>query len=386
MDQQHALEGVTWDFGPNKITKNGLQTIKNLAGAFKNSYVGSLLPKRYEPLSIYLRAQYESVPISAAYSFMMSLYPDTADGLDLMKGYNQIDTSNLPITTEELKGLRARLGLGLPITDKQNVDLYPGNPDLLYVHAVSKNFPSWSSTLDSIRKQAFNNFIGVYPNFVNDLKRALNKQGDDALTIGNAILYLDYYQMAINDGQTPTQASITGDLERQEKEYYFTFYQKGLLGSRAYTRVLADAYIRHVVEVINLKAKDLTDGSLADKRIHELKASLEFGTKTTWLAVLKVLGQEVYDCGFSFGDTMTWELLKDGSKFSVRFLVQDTEFNLPGATGGILPLDKWNDFMIGNMYFGSVKDLQKDSGAENPENHLIRDTADSETNWQWWQN
>jgi hypothetical protein len=112
------LEGVTWDYGPNKITKNGLQTIKNLAGAFKNSYVGSLLPKRYEPLSIYLRAQYENVPMSAAYSFMMSLYPDTADGLDLVRGYTNIDTSNLPITSSELQDLRSRLGLGLPIADK----------------------------------------------------------------------------------------------------------------------------------------------------------------------------------------------------------------------------------------------------------------------------
>lgn len=38
------------------------------------------------------------------------------------------------------------------------------------------------------------------------------------------------------------------------------------------------------------------------------------------------------------------------------------------------------------MYYGSITDLQKDSGAENPENHLTRDTADSESPQQWWSN
>ena len=97
MDQAHSLEGVKWDLGANKVTDKGLQTIKNEAQAFKAKYVGKLLPKKYEPLSVYLRAQYESVPISDAYAFMMSLYPDTADGLDLMKGYTAVDTSNLHI-------------------------------------------------------------------------------------------------------------------------------------------------------------------------------------------------------------------------------------------------------------------------------------------------
>lgn len=265
MDQSHSLEGVKWDQGANKVTDKGLQTVKNEAYAFKARYVGSLLPKKYEPLSIYLRAQYESVPISDAYAFMMSLYPDTADGLDLMKGYQAIDTSNLPITSEELNGLRARLGLGLPSTEKQNVDLYPGNPDLLYVHAVSKNFPEWDTTIKQMRKSALDEFQGQYPNFINDLKRALKKENDDALTLGNALFYLDYYNMAVSNGQTPTRASITGDLERQEKAYYRSFFDKGFLGKNSYNRVLANAYLKHIVEMINLKKQDLTENNLSDK-------------------------------------------------------------------------------------------------------------------------
>jgi hypothetical protein len=91
--------------------------------------------------------------------------------------------------------------------------LYPGNPDLLFVHAVSKNFPEWDTTIKQMRKSALDEFQGQYPNFINDLKRALKKENDDALTLGNALFYLDYYNMAISNGQTPTRASITGDLE-----------------------------------------------------------------------------------------------------------------------------------------------------------------------------
>jgi hypothetical protein len=118
-----------------------------------------------------------------------------------------------------------------------------------------------------------------------------------------------------------------------------------------------------------------------------MKASLDFGSKTTWYTVVRVLGAEPTDWGFSFGDTVSFELLKDGNKFSVRTLIQDGPYDLtPGSTAGILPLDKWSEFIISKMYYGTITELQKDSGAENPDNHIIRDTADSETPLQWWAN
>lgn len=44
-----------------------------------------------------------------------------------------------------------------------------------------------------------------------------------------------------------------------------------------------------------------------------MKASLDFGSKLTWLTIIKVLGGSVDDWGYSFGDTINWELLRDGS-------------------------------------------------------------------------
>jgi hypothetical protein len=46
------------------------------------------------------------------------------------------------------------------------VDVYPGNPDLMFVHAVSKNFPEWSNTIKQMRKSALDEFNGRNPNFI----------------------------------------------------------------------------------------------------------------------------------------------------------------------------------------------------------------------------
>lgn len=382
-----ALEGVKWDLGPDKLTDKGLDSISNAANSFKSNYVGTLLPSKYEPMSLYVRAQYESVPISSAYAFVMKMYEDTADGLDLMKGYTAVDSSNLPVTSQELNGLRSRMKLGLPASDNQNVDVYPGNPDLLFVHSVTKNFPEWGNTIKQMRKSSLDEFNGRNPNFIQDLKKALDKESEDQLTLGNAIFYLDYYNMAIKNGQTPTKASINGDLQRQEQDYFQAFFDKGFLGKDAYNRVLANAYLKHVVNMLNLKKQDISENNLSDKRIHELKGSLDFGSKLTLLAVLKVLDQPIDDWHYSFADTLNFELQKDGDEFSVKTTYNGDALDLTSdSSNGILALDKWTDYLISRMYYGSITDLQKDSGAENPENHLTRDTADSESAQQWWSN
>lgn len=73
--------------------------------------------------------------------------------------------------------------------------------------------------------------------------------------------------------------------------------------------MLAHAYLMHVVTMMNMKAQDLADGDLGDKRIHELKVSLDFGSKLTILTILAALDQDVGDYGFTYGDTLEFALL-----------------------------------------------------------------------------
>lgn len=102
----------------------------------------------------------------------------------------------------------------------------------------------------------------------------------------------------------------------------------------------------------------------------------------TYLTVLKVLGQTIDDWGYSFGDTLTFEMSAD---YKVKSMKNGAAIDLTSdSASGVMSLEKWTDYLISRMYYGSITDCQKDSGAENPDNHLVRDTTDSETNMQWW--
>lgn len=47
LDQQHAIEGMNFEDIANKVTDEGLKTLKRLAFQFKSKY-GSLIPKQYD--------------------------------------------------------------------------------------------------------------------------------------------------------------------------------------------------------------------------------------------------------------------------------------------------------------------------------------------------
>ncbi len=114
---------------------------------------------------------------------------------------------------------------------------------------------------------------------------------------------------------------------------------------------------------------------------------MDFGSKITTLAILKTLEQEIDDWGYTFCDTLNFELIKDGDDFTVKSTFNDEPLDLTSdSSNGELALDKFNEYVVSRMYYGDIPDLQKDSGAENPENHLTRDTADSESAMQWWSN
>lgn len=49
-----------------------------------------------------------------------------------------------------------------------------------------------------------------------------------------------------------------------------------------------------------------------------------------------------------------------------------------------MPLEEFNEYFMDRMYYGSIADAQKVDEAENPDNYMTRDSADSESNMQWW--
>lgn len=100
-----------------------------------------------------MRSQYENIPIISAYAFMMALYPESADGLSLMRGYRNMNTSNIPVSHEELMNVRQRLNIEDPYPGKKDVQIYAGNPDLLFVANILQNFKTWKDDIDKATKQ-----------------------------------------------------------------------------------------------------------------------------------------------------------------------------------------------------------------------------------------
>ena len=82
----------------------------------------------------------------------MALYPETADGLSLMRGYRNINTSNIPVTHEELLNVWQRLKIEDPFPTKKEIQIYAGNPDLLFVANILQNFKSWKDDIDKSTK------------------------------------------------------------------------------------------------------------------------------------------------------------------------------------------------------------------------------------------
>lgn len=141
----------------------------------------------------------------SAYAYFLSMYPETADGISLMRGFWNIDTSNIPVTHDELQALRLRLSLELPHPEKKDVQLFAGNPDLLFVQNIFKNFPTWKDEVLVNQKKYLQAFEGKYPDYLITIRKVLGKEKDKELTLGNAIFYLDVYYQGLANSLTPTK-------------------------------------------------------------------------------------------------------------------------------------------------------------------------------------
>ncbi len=91
-------------------------------------------------------------------------------------------------------------------------------------------------------------------------------------------------------------------------DQYFKHFFKGLLSNPAMVRVLSNGYIHHLCSLMTLKKQDHQNGDLQDTRIHQVKASFDFGNKLTILSFLTNIGAQVDSWGFSYGDSLQFIL------------------------------------------------------------------------------
>jgi len=135
----------------------------------------------------------------------------------------------------------------------------------------------------------------------------LGKEKDKELTLGNAFQYLDVYFQGLANGLTPWNDVLDKDMIKATDQYFKHFF-KGLLSNPAMVRVLSNGYIHHLCSLMTLKKQDHQNGDLQDTRIHQVKASFDFGNKLTILSFLTNIGAQVDSWGFSYGDSLQFIL------------------------------------------------------------------------------
>ena len=197
-----------------------------------------------------------------------------------------MNTSNIPVTHEELMNVRQRLNIEDPYPGRKDVQLYPGNPDLLFVANILQNFKSWKEDIDKATKNELQIFEGKYPQYIVNLRKVLGKERDTELTLGNAFQYLDVYFQGLANGLTPRNDVLDKDMVKATEQYFKHFF-KGLFSNPAMVRVLSNGYIHHICALMSLKKQDHQNQDLQDTRIHQIKASFDFGNKLTILSFFK---------------------------------------------------------------------------------------------------
>ena len=172
---------------------------------------------------------------------------------------------------------------------------------------------------DDIRKslnKAKNEFEEKYQNrLYESLARAMSKNPSD-INFANTILYLDDYITAKANGQ---RIPYTFDFQTETliDEYFTHYYERGLFGDTALTRVFTSSYFTNLGKELLAKHAALTEGKDADKFIRELKHAVHISNDQTFAAVMHQLGER-HGPRPSFARQVDWVFFERGGEFYVK--------------------------------------------------------------------
>jgi len=127
-DPKYYTTNANYNREAGQITEEGEKHLFELGAKTKKAYTDSgLLPSTYDPKTIFIRGANDNVSIMSGYAYLMGMYPNTVEGVDLMVSYD--DLSEVPITAEQVDRVRTDVFSQRPKCDYQRVDFYPGNDD-----------------------------------------------------------------------------------------------------------------------------------------------------------------------------------------------------------------------------------------------------------------
>ena len=346
-----------------KITYVGEKNMYRLGEQSRDRFINSgFLPLSYDPTTIFVRWPSDNVSILSGYSYIMGIYPTTIEGVDLMRGFDELTT--VPISESEINNVRQEIGVSRPECGDQRLDVYPGNSDREFLIKPMSLYPGQKDLIKRKINDAKDDFERMYgKRLYQALAEAKDKDPND-INSSNAIFYLDDYITAKANVQ---RIPYTLDPQTEDliNEYYTYYYERGIFGDHAVARLFTSSYFTNLGKELLSKHSALTEGQDNDKFIRNLKHSLYVGNDQTFVAIMHQLGER-HKSRPSFSQQINWIFFDRRGEFYVKAESGGRPLRLEGNANeaGETELSIFIEYLWSKLYYGDIELAAK--GVEDP--------------------
>ena len=292
----------------------------------------------------------------------MGLYPTTIEGVDLMKGFDELVT--IPISEREVNSVREEIGISRPECGDQRLDVYPGNSDREFLIKPMTLYPGQKDIIKKNIGLAAEKFERKYSNRLYlSLANAMDKDPAD-INFSNAIFYLDDYITAKANGQR-IPYTLDQQTENLIDEYYAYYYEQGLFADSAVARLFTSSYFINLGKELLSKHVAITEGQENDKFIRNLKHAVHVGNDQTFVAIMHQLGER-HNFRPNFSQQINWIFFERGGEFYVKAETDGRTLKLEGNANeaGEVELSIFFEYLCSKLYYGDIELAAK--GIEDP--------------------
>ena len=338
----------------------------NLGSRARNIYVGpGFMPNEYDPSTVLIRGPNDNVSILSGYSYLMGMYPNGVEGVDLMQQYS--DLSKIPITEAELNQVRSDIGGVAPKCGTQRVDFYPGNNDKEFIIKPKQLYPGQKEKINDQLNQGRREFENKYGSQLYDsLAKKMGRRQSD-FNFATTLRYLDDY-MAADENSISSSYNLDRQTDDLVTEYYNYYFGRGLFRDEALTRVFTDSYFTNLIQELAMKRNSVEGEYYDGKLIETLKHSIHIGNHQTYAAILHALGNRDH-YRLDFSKPITWELFKRKGNYYVKALNNGNPLELEGNANdnGEVELSTLFEYFCSKLYYGD--DVLTAKGIEDPDDY-----------------
>lgn len=365
-DQQYSTTHADYGREQGKITVKGEQNMYKLGNQARSRYVrDDFMPREYDPATVLVRGPNENVSILSGYSYLLGLYPEGIEGVDLMENYD--DLRSIPVTEQEVDRVRPDVGGVAPKCGTQRADFYPGNNDKEFLIKPNQLYPGQRDKINDQLNHGRREFENKYGSELYErLARATGRNPDD-FNFATTLKYLDDYILS-QENSASSRYSVDRDTDQLITEYYKHYFGKGLFHDEALTRVFTDAYFSNLIQELSLK-RNAAEGEYYDgKLVEKLQHSVHVGNHQTYAAILHALGERDH-YRLDFAKPITWELVKRDNNYYVKALHDGRPLSLEGNAddNGEVELSTLFEYLCSKLYYGD--DVLTAKGAVDPDDY-----------------